>query len=234
MGMFKPDSGRVMAFGKDLASLSERALNELRRHFGLVFQQAALLDWLSVRGNVAFPLVEGRTTPAAEVTRRVDEALTLLNLTDISAAMPGDLSLAQRKRVGLARAIVTKPDVLIYDEPTTGQDPILTRDIDDVIQQMQAQLEVASIVISHDMASTFRIADRIAVLQDGAIVAVGTPAEIRASSNEYVQRFIAASEAGDRAPVPPPVIPKSHPAAPAAETRLPPTARSSWRAPVTA
>ncbi|MEO8703757.1 MAG: ATP-binding cassette domain-containing protein [Kofleriaceae bacterium] len=194
MGMLVPDRGRVLAFGQDLASLSGRVMNEMRRHFGLVFQQAALLDWLSVRDNVAFPLVEGRSTPPAEVARRVDDALSLLKLTEIRDVMPGDLSLALRKRVGIARAIVTKPDVLIYDEPTTGQDPILTREIDDVIQEMQAQLEVASIVVSHDMASTFRISDRIAVLQDGAIVAFGTPADIRGSSNEYVQRFIRASE----------------------------------------
>lgn len=209
MGMLTPDHGHVRAFGKDLAELSGRATSEMRRHFGLVFQQAALLDWLSVRDNVAFPLVEGRSTPRAEIAKRVDEALALLGLTAIRDAMPGDLSLALRKRVGIARAIVTKPDVLIYDEPTTGQDPILTHEIDDVILQMQAELDVASIVVSHDMASTFRIADRIAVLQDGAIVAIGTPAEIRGSTNDYVQRFIQASEAPALAspPEPPLLVP---------------------------
>ena len=146
-----------------------------------------------MRDNVAFPLVERRLTSVAEVSRRVDEVLEMLRLTDLRNAMPGDLSLAQRKRVGLGRAIVTKPDVLIYDEPTTGQDPIRTRDIDDMIRETQAQLDVASIVVSHDMASTFQIADRIAMLHDGTIVAFGTPDELRASRDEYVQTFIRAS-----------------------------------------
>jgi ABC-type transporter Mla maintaining outer membrane lipid asymmetry ATPase subunit MlaF len=194
MGLLQPDAGRVVAFGRDLATISERELNDVRRHFGLVFQQAALLDWMTVRENVAFPLAERRSAPLVAVRRRVDEVLEMMKLVDIADVMPGNLSLGQRKRVGLARAIVTKPDVLIYDEPTTGQDPLRTRDIDDMIQQMQAELDVASIVISHDMASTFRIADRIAMLHDGAIVEFGTPAELRASRSEYVQSFVHASE----------------------------------------
>jgi len=194
MGLLQPEGGRVLVFGEDLAKVSERELERIRTHFGLVFQQAALLDWLSVRDNVAFPLVERRSMSSQDVRRRVDEVLELLQLTDLGEAMPGELSLGQRKRVGLGRAIVTKPDVLIYDEPTTGQDPIWTREIDDMIQETQAHLDVASIVVSHDMASTFRIADRIAMLHDGVIVAFGTPDELRNSRDAYVQEFIRASE----------------------------------------
>ncbi len=190
LGLLKPDSGKVLAFGEDVGAMNDLELARIRTHFGLVFQHAALLDWLSVFDNVAFPLRErpGRTDPDADA--RVAEVLDRLHLTEIARRMPGELSLGQRKRVGLARAIVTKPDVVIYDEPTTGQDPIRTLEIDDMIQEMQARYHLTSIVISHDMASAFRIGDMIAMLHEGVIVAFGTPDELRASSNEHVQRFI--------------------------------------------
>ena len=195
MGLLKPDTGSVLAFGRDVSAMDDRELAQMRTHFGMVFQHAALLDWLSVYDNVAFPLAERRVVSRAEVHARVEALLERLDLAEISRRMPGDLSLGQRKRVGLARAIVTRPDVVIYDEPTTGQDPLWTREIDDTIQQMQAQFDLTSIVISHDTRSAFRIADMIAMLHEGTIVAFGTPAEVRASRNEHVQRFIHAGEA---------------------------------------
>jgi phospholipid/cholesterol/gamma-HCH transport system ATP-binding protein len=190
MGLFKPDRGKIVVFGKDIVPMTSRQLDEVRAHFGLVFQHAALLDWLSVEDNVAFPLVERRQTPRRQIRERVDEVLERLKLADLRRRMPAELSAGQRKRVGLARAIVMKPAVIIYDEPTTGQDPLRTRDIDDMIQETQAQFEITSIVISHDMASTFRIAHMIALLHQGQIAAYGTPDEVLASPHAHVQAFI--------------------------------------------
>ena len=148
------------------------------------------LDWLTVAGNVSFPLKERGGIAKGEIKDRVTDILDKLKLNDIANRMPGEISEGQKKRVGLARAIVMKPDVMIYDEPTTGQDPLRTRDIDNMIQETQEQFQITSIVISHDMASTFRIAHMIAMLYKGEIAAYGTPAEVLASTNEHVQHFI--------------------------------------------
>ncbi|MEJ7599595.1 MAG: ATP-binding cassette domain-containing protein [Kofleriaceae bacterium] len=190
MGLFKPDSGEIRVFGKNIVGMDERELNDVRTHFGLLFQHAALLDWLDVFGNVAFPLRERTDASKQEIRQRVQEILERLQIADIMHRMPGEISEGQKKRVGLARAIIMKPDIMIYDEPTTGQDPLRTRDIDDMIQSTQEQFDITSIVISHDMASTFRIAHMIALLNQGEIAAYGTPAEVRASTDPHVQHFI--------------------------------------------
>jgi len=190
MGLFKPTRGQIRVFGEDIVPMKELALNEVRKRFGLLFQGAALLDWLTVYENVAFPIHERGGVGKQATHDRVTDILERLNISDIAHRMPGEISAGQRKRVGLARAIVMKPEIMIYDEPTTGQDPLRTRDIDDMIQNTQEQFEITSIVISHDMSSTFRIAHMIAMLYQGRIVAYGTPAELRASRDEHVQRFI--------------------------------------------
>jgi ABC-type transporter Mla maintaining outer membrane lipid asymmetry ATPase subunit MlaF len=190
MGLFKPDRGKILVFDQDIVPMKDRELNEMRKHFGLLFQNAALLDWLSVEDNVAFPLRERGPVARGEIRDRVQDILVRLNIADIAHRMPGEISAGQRKRVGLARAIVMKPDIMIYDEPTTGQDPLRTRDIDDMIQQTQERFDITSIVISHDMASTFRIGHMITMLYQGRIVAFGPPAELRASRDPHVQRFI--------------------------------------------
>jgi ABC-type transporter Mla maintaining outer membrane lipid asymmetry ATPase subunit MlaF len=190
MGLFKPTSGEIRVMGKDIVPMNDLELNEVRTHFGLLFQHAALLDWLSVYENVAFPLRERRQTPKQEIRERVTDILERLSITDIMHRMPGEISEGQKKRVGLARAIVMRPEIMIYDEPTTGQDPLRTRDIDNMIQQTQEQFDITSIVISHDMSSTFRIAHMIALLNQGEIAAYGTPAEVRASPDPHVQHFI--------------------------------------------
>ena len=190
MGLFKPTRGEIRVFGKNIVPMSDLELNDVRTHFGLLFQHAALLDWLSVADNVAFPLREREHAARGEIRDRVAEILEKLKIADIHNRMPGEISEGQKKRVGLARAIVTKPDIMIYDEPTTGQDPLRTRDIDNMIQETQQQFDITSIVISHDMASTFRIAHMIAMLYEGEIAAYGTPAQVRASPNEHVQHFI--------------------------------------------
>lgn len=190
MGLFKPTSGQIKVFGKDIVPLGDDELNAVRSRFGLVFQHAALLDWLSVYDNVEFPLKERNAGSRQEIKERVLEILERLKITDIMHRMPGEISEGQKKRVGLARAIVMKPEILIYDEPTTGQDPLRTRDIDNMIEETQQKFDITSIVISHDMASTFRIAHMIAMLHHGEIAAYGTPAEVRASTRKEVQHFI--------------------------------------------
>lgn len=190
MGLIKPDRGEIRVFGQDIVLMNERALNQVRRRFGLVFQHAALLDWLSVRDNIEFPLKERGGTSRSELRDRVQEIGERLKLGDVWHRMPAELSLGERKRVGLARALIMKPDVMIYDEPTTGQDPLRTHEIDEMIEATQAHAGITTIVISHDMASTFRIAHVIAMIHEGRIVACGTPAALRASPDEHVQHFI--------------------------------------------
>jgi ABC-type transporter Mla maintaining outer membrane lipid asymmetry ATPase subunit MlaF len=190
LGLFKPDAGQVKVFGEDIVPMDSQDLQRVRTKVGLLFQHAALLDWFSVFENVAFPLVERTKLSSKEIRERVFEILERLHIAELADRMPGEISVGQKKRVGLARAIITRPAIMIYDEPTTGQDPIRTREIDDMIQETQEQFDITSIVISHDMASTFRIAHRIALLHRGQIAAYGTPAEVRASPDENVQHFI--------------------------------------------
>jgi ABC-type transporter Mla maintaining outer membrane lipid asymmetry ATPase subunit MlaF len=197
LGLFKPDQGQIRVFGEDLGTISAAGLQKVRTRVGLVFQHAALLDWLSVFDNVAFPLVEHSKQSTKEIRDNVNELLERLHIADLAHRMPGEISAGQKKRVGLARAIITKPEIMVYDEPTTGQDPIRTREVDDMIQEAQQEFDITSIVISHDMASTFRIAHRIALLHEGHIKVYGTPAEVRACPDEYVQHFIHAGSVED-------------------------------------
>jgi ABC-type transporter Mla maintaining outer membrane lipid asymmetry ATPase subunit MlaF len=190
MGLFKPTSGEIKVFGEDIVPMNDDQMNLVRSRFGLVFQHAALLDWLNVYDNVEFPLKERKEGSRQAIRERVLEILERLKISDIMRRMPGEISEGQKKRVGLARAIVMKPEILIYDEPTTGQDPLRTRDIDNMIEETQQRFDITSIVISHDMASTFRIAHMIAMIHEGKIAAYGTPAEIRASKIPEVQHFI--------------------------------------------
>jgi ABC-type transporter Mla maintaining outer membrane lipid asymmetry ATPase subunit MlaF len=198
LGLFRPDEGQIRVFGEELGGLDTAGLHGIRKRIGFLFQHAALLDWLSVAENVAFPLVEQTKMSKKEIKDSVSELLERLHIAELANRMPGEISVGQRKRVGLARAIIAKPEIMIYDEPTTGQDPIRTREVDDMIQETQREFDMTSIVISHDMASTFRIADRIALLHEGRIAVYGTPAEVRASQDDYVQHFIHAGSVGHR------------------------------------
>jgi ABC-type transporter Mla maintaining outer membrane lipid asymmetry ATPase subunit MlaF len=190
LGLFRPTAGKILVFGEDIGALDIGGLQRVRTRIGLLFQHAALLDWMTVAENVAFPLEEHTRKGRKEIRAQVEEILGRLHIAEIADRMPGEISVGQRKRVGLARAIIMKPDIMIYDEPTTGQDPLRTRDIDDMIVETQEQFDITTIVISHDMASTFRIAHRIALLHEGRIAAYGTPAEVRATPHEHVQHFI--------------------------------------------
>ncbi len=199
IGLMRPDAGRIVVFGDDLGGLSDSALLKVRERFGMVFQGAALLDALTIRENVSFPLNE-RGVPRAEVDSRTDEILEKLKLADIGSRMPAEVSAGQRKRTGLARAIVTRPSLIIYDEPTTGQDPVLTRYLDDMIVEAQSLFDITSLVVSHDMPSAFRIAHQIAMLSEGRILAAETPEGLLEVEDPLVRRFIfAGTPEGERA-----------------------------------
>jgi phospholipid/cholesterol/gamma-HCH transport system ATP-binding protein len=192
IGLLKPDRGTVHVDGLEISSLTGRALTEARQVFGMVFQGAALFDSMTVFENVAFPLKEKeRRLPADELRARVVESLRVVDLgEDVLQSWPSQLSGGMRKRVALARALVANPKVVLYDEPTTGLDPITTDSVDSMINQAKHRRKVTSMVISHDIASAFRVADRLAVLYDGRIAAQGTPEEVRRSDDPYVQRFL--------------------------------------------
>jgi phospholipid/cholesterol/gamma-HCH transport system ATP-binding protein len=196
MGLLKPDRGEIVVDGTDIVSLDDYQMNALRRKFGMLFQYAALFDSMSVFDNVAFPLREHRKgLSKAEVKQLVMARLTALAVDHLVRKFPAELSGGQRKRVGLARALVLEPEILLYDEPTTGLDPIQTKNVDDMIVDIAAANAVTSVVISHDMASTFRIAHRISMLAQGRIIESGTPEEIRRTHNPTVRRFVETSGA---------------------------------------
>ncbi len=192
IGLLKPDRGAVTVDGVAISDLSGKDLTEARRRFGMVFQGAALFDSMTVFENVAFPLREKqRGIGQEELSRRVVEKLRVVDLgEEVLDLWPAQLSGGMRKRVALARALVADPSVVLYDEPTTGLDPITTDYVDDMIVTTQQKLGVTSMVISHDIASAFKVADRLAVLYDGRIAAQGTPAEVRQSDHPFVQKFL--------------------------------------------
>jgi ABC-type transporter Mla maintaining outer membrane lipid asymmetry ATPase subunit MlaF len=194
IGLFKATQGRVVVFGQDLSELNSRELQVIQGRIGMLFQGAALFDSMTVRENIAFPLIEGRKHKKSEIQKAVSDVAERLSVHDLLDQMPGEISNGQKKRVGLARALITKPDVMIYDEPTTGQDPIMMKRVDDMIVEASENFDITSIVISHDMRSTFRIADQILMIKEGELVIAGRPAALRQSSDARVQEFIFAGE----------------------------------------
>ena len=194
IGLERPSSGHIWVDGEHMAALDEYQLNRMRQKFGMVFQYAALLDSLTVYENVAFPLREHRKRMTErDVHEKVVGMLNLLGLFDKENRIPSELSGGQRKRVGLARALMLEPQILIYDEPTSGLDPLTSRMVDDLIEETRDRFGVTSVVISHDMASTFRIAHQAFLLVDGEVVARGKPDELAYGGNEQARSFIAAS-----------------------------------------
>jgi phospholipid/cholesterol/gamma-HCH transport system ATP-binding protein len=188
--LLEPERGDVFVDGEDVSRLSREELYALRRRVGYVFQFAALFDSMSVRDNVAMGLRRIRDIDETEIERRVRESLRLVEMDGFEDRMPGQLSGGQRKRVGLARAIASQPKYLLYDEPTTGLDPVTTAVIDGLIQKMRNELGVTSVVVTHDMKSAYRIADRIAMLYDGRIRFEGTPEETQAATDPVVRAFV--------------------------------------------
>lgn len=190
LGLLQPDRGRVIVDGQDISELGERELVAVRAKFGMVFQQAALFDSMTVGENVAFPLREHSKFKEREIQARVAEKLALVSLEGVERRFPAELSGGMRKRVGLARAIVLDPRILLYDEPTTGLDPITANNVDEMIMEAQEKLGVTSVVISHDIASSFRVGDQVAMLYRGIIVAKGPPETLRQSEHPHVREFL--------------------------------------------
>lgn len=194
--LLEPDSGTVSFDGADISKLHGQQLTTMRRRYGMLFQSAALFDSLTVAENVGLGLKEERTHTHAEIDAIVDEKLSMVGLSDSGGKYPDELSGGMRKRVGLARAIAGAPEVLLYDEPTTGLDPITADMINDLIVDLNRKLNVTSVAVTHDMTSAYKIADRIVMLYQGRVEFDGTPDEIRNSSNEVVQQFITGNASG--------------------------------------
>ncbi len=190
LGLIRPDRGSIIVDGVDICGSSEAELNNIRRKFGLLFQAAALFDSLTVAQNVSFGLERYRDLSPKELQKRVKETLAMVGLREIEQLMPHELSGGMKKRVGLARAIAYEPEIMLYDEPSTGIDPIRADAINELIIKMKQEFRITSVVITHDMISAYKVADRIAMLYNGKIVAVGTPEELRKSDNQIVQQFI--------------------------------------------
>ncbi len=190
IGLLKPDAGRITIDGEDITHLKDEALQGITKKFGLLFQGAALFDSMTVAENVRFGLERHTRHSAAEMDELVAESLARVGLSGVENLMPHQLSGGMKKRVGLARAIVYRPEIMLYDEPSTGIDPIRADAINDLISKLKIEMGVTSVVITHDMASSYKVADRIAMLFDGRIIEEGTPDEIKRSQNPVVQQFI--------------------------------------------
>lgn len=190
IGVLKPDAGQIIIYGHDITKMDERDLNKLRLKFGMLFQGAALFDSLTVGENVSFGLYQNTSWSKASIVRRVSECLEMVGLKNIENIMPSELSGGMKKRVGLARAICMSPEIILYDEPTTGIDPIMGAAINDLIKELHDKLKVTSIAVTHDMVSAYKIADRIAMLYEGKIIEVGSPQAIKNTSNPVVRQFI--------------------------------------------
>ncbi len=195
-GLKQPDSGRVFVKGRDITDMRERELIELRQKIGFSFQFAALFDSLSIGDNIALPLREHTKMSEAEIKKLVATNLDAVGLSNVEARFPSELSGGMVKRAGFARAVVTNPEAVLYDEPTTGLDPIITHVLTDLIVKLRERLNGTAVVVSHDLESIYLMADYIALLFEGAIVAYGTVDEIRRSPNPIVQQFLQGSEVG--------------------------------------
>jgi phospholipid/cholesterol/gamma-HCH transport system ATP-binding protein len=196
IGLIKPESGTIRVSGVDVTRLSEHQLDEIREHMGFVFQGAALLDSLTVAENVALPLVEHRRTTREELAGRVRALLEMVDVAGAEQLLPAELSGGMRKRVGIARALAMDPSIVLYDEPTAGLDPISATAITELIRALRARTGVTSIIVSHDVASLRRIADRAALLHDGHFFALGTMEEMARASDPAVQQFLTGNPEG--------------------------------------
>ena len=190
IGLVRPDTGRILVEDIDIAMLNDAQLNDIRKNFGMLFQDAALFDSMNVGENVAFPLNEHRRLSKREVQRIITDKLLQVGLTGITEKMPSELSGGMRKRVGLARAIALDPKIILFDEPTTGLDPIMRDAIDRLIVETQKNTGATCVVISHDIESTFKIAHKVAMLYKGKIIAYGSPEEIQSENNPVLRQFI--------------------------------------------
>lgn len=196
IGLMRPDSGQVLIDGKDVTRMDEKELSALRLRFGMLFQGAALFDSLNVYENVGFNLIEHTNSTKAEISKAVKESLALVGLKGIEDKKPAELSGGMRKRVGLARAICMKPQIMLYDEPTTGIDPIMGDSINDLIVGLHNKLKITAVAVTHDMTSAYKIADRMAMMYNGKIIANGTPDDIKSTKDPIVHQFITGASKG--------------------------------------
>lgn len=196
VGLFRPDSGTVIIDGEDTSGYKSHDFHRLRRRFGVLFQGSALFDSLTVGENVGLGLREHKVHAEPEIKRIIEEKLTQVGLAGMEYKKPAELSGGMKKRVGLARAIAMSPEYVLYDEPTTGLDPITADSINELINQLKNDLKITSVAVTHDMSSAYKISDRIAMLHKGRIIAAGTPDEIRDSDSGEVQQFIQGKAVG--------------------------------------
>lgn len=196
IGLMKPDRGSVLVEGADIAAMNERDLNKVRKRFGMLFQEAALFDSMNVLENIAFPMREHTRMTDGDIRDRVRLLLRDVGLSGIEEKMPSELSGGMKKRVGLARALAMEPHIVLFDEPTTGLDPVMTVAIERLILETQERRNLTCVVISHDISSVFSIGHRVAMLYDGRIIAAGTPEEMKESDNPVVRQFLAGSLEG--------------------------------------
>lgn len=190
IGLLKPDAGQIIFDGVDMVAADDKTLEGIRKRFGMLFQEGALFDSLNLEDNIGFPLFEHTKLSDKEIYERVKEVMAMVGLSGAEKKFPSEISGGMRKRAGLARAIISNPEVILFDEPTSGLDPIMSATIDNLIVDVQRRLNVTCIVISHDIKSTFRIAHKIAMLYEGKIIAEGTPEEMQNIDNAYLKQFI--------------------------------------------
>ena len=190
IGLLRPDSGKIEVGGVDLAGLRGRALDEVRKRYGVVFQGGALFDSMTCRENIAFPLREKTRLARAEIAGKVDTALERVGLAGIGGKYPEEVSGGMRKRVAIARALVTEPEIVFFDEPTTGLDPVLVNTIHQLILDLHRRSKFTAVMVSHEIPEVFHLADRIGMLHEGRIVEIGPPEAIQNSQNPIVRQFI--------------------------------------------
>jgi len=195
VGLLQPDEGYVKVEGEIISELNQKRLYEIRKKFGFLFQGAALFDSMTIEENVGLPLIESKNGyTKIEILKAVHEKLELVGLTNVEKLKPAELSGGMKKRVGLARALITNPNYILYDEPTTGLDPIMSDSIDALIKELSEKIKVTSVVVTHDMYSVKNIADKVAMLNDGKIYFTGSTDELLKSSDQVILNFIKRSE----------------------------------------
>lgn len=190
IGLMRPDSGHILVDGEDIVSMDRKALFRIRKKFGMLFQGAALFDSMTVEENVGLPLREHTDLSNVEIENRIAEKLELVGLPDVQRKKPAELSGGMKKRVGLARALIMDPEIVLFDEPTTGLDPIMSDAINNLILETHRKLDITSVMVTHDMASATKVGDHIAMLSKGHIIFEGTPLELKDSDNDIVRQFV--------------------------------------------
>jgi phospholipid/cholesterol/gamma-HCH transport system ATP-binding protein len=196
IGLMRPDEGEILIEGKDIVKMNQKEIYEIRRKFGFQFQGSALFDSMNVEDNVGLSLKENNFMKPEEISKIVKEKLEIVGLQGVQKVMPADLSGGMKKRVALARSLATNPEIILYDEPTTGLDPIMSDNIDELIKELSDKLQVTSIVVTHDIFSAYDVADKVAMMHQGKIYFVGTPAELTASKDRIIVEFLARTNKG--------------------------------------